>query len=118
VELKLAPSACNFPRRLYSFHATTGSVAVARIQIITHHPPRLAPTPDQGTGSDASAACAQNARIKTQRFIQGASSARDASNLSDLMNRSEKRDTRGQILTILQDNSYFIAQKNDGTWTE
>jgi hypothetical protein len=34
------------------------------------------------------------------------------------MNRSEKRDTRGQILAILQGNSHSIAQKSGEIWTE
>ena len=44
--------------------------------------------------------------------------AEPTSSLSGLMNRSEKRDTRGPILTILQGNSHFIAQKNGKIWTE
>jgi len=34
------------------------------------------------------------------------------------MNRSEKRDAKDQILTILQGNSHSIAQKCGETWAE
>jgi len=34
------------------------------------------------------------------------------------MNRSEKRDAKGQILTILPGNSHSIAQKSGETWAE
>jgi len=58
--------------------------------------------------------------VRNKNWAWGVSIAewqRSASSLSDLKNRSENLAGRGQILPVLQVNSYSIDQKSGEIWT-